>query len=323
MLTNRLRTPTCLALASLAATTWLSACGDSTTGFDDTPTGNGGASGWTFVPPGAGTQATGGVPAGGASNKGGSTGKAGSNSAGSGGTATKPPVTFKCGGKVPNQPIITSFEGYMGNLWQSPGNLDGGGYSYPDSLELAPGDFLGTSGTIDDYSGIGAWFSGCINGSKFDGVRLTASGSVGTGMQVQFFLITNRTKDVNEADGVGECVPEDPNDAWGSCRPPSVTLPITAAPTVHSIPWTAFAGGLPEDKTDGSDVIALQWSFEWVDANTSTPYEAELRIDDLAFYTDDDVGGGGAGSGGGAPAQGEAGGPAEPVGEGGQPPIQP
>ena len=77
------------------------------------------------------------------------------------------------------------------------------------------------------------------------------------------------------------------------------------------VPWTSFKGGLPNDKTDGSDIIALQWSFEWIDENESKPYAAKLTIDDLAFYSDEPSGGGGAGGEG---PTGEAGAAAQPTG---------
>lgn len=306
MLTNRVHGLPVWLAGSLSFGAWLAACGDSA---GNGPDGSGAASGWTFVPPGSGaTTSTGGTSGTAGSPQAGQVGNAGS-SAGSGGAPPKP-VTFACGHLVPSQPIITSFDGYQADRWKSPGNLDGGGYAYPDSLALSTGDFLGTEGQIGDYSGIGAWFSGCVDASKFKGVRFNVSGSVGGTSSVQFYLITNRTKEVNEADGVGECVPVDPNDAWSSCRPPSVTVAVSSAPTTHSIPWSAFEGGRPEDTTNGSDIIALQWSFVWDESNA---YPAKLTIDDLAFYTDDAPDPGGGGGAGGAPNS-EGGAPPTPAG---------
>ncbi len=48
----------------------------------------------------------------------------------------------------------------------------------------------------------------------------------------------------------------------------------------------------------GSDLLALQWSFDWVDG--AIPYAGQLTIDDLEFF--DDEGQGGAGGAGGTPA---------------------
>jgi hypothetical protein len=84
-----------------------------------------------------------------------------------------------------------------------------------------------------------------------------------------------------------------------------VTLPVTGTPTVHEIAWSAFKGGLPSATSDGSDLLALQWSFDWVDAS-STAYGATLEVDDLAFLVDD-AGGGGQGGESGAAGAGTSG----------------
>lgn len=289
------------------------ACGNTKTSFSDTPggsAGNGAESGWTYLPPGSGGS---GPSPGAGTSSGGVVGHAGvSGSVGTGGNVALPPVTFKCNAKQPNQAPITSFDGFTADRWMSPspGNLDGGVYVYPEPLKPSAGEFLRFADTVKDYTGMGVWFSGCIDGSKFRGVRFSIAGQVGTSGNVQFYLITNRTKEVDEANGVGACVPADPNNGWDSCRPPVVTLPVTSQLATHSIPWSAFKGGLPPDKTDGSDLIALQWSFIWEAGGPA--YPAQLTVDNLEFFTDDSgqggAGGAGAGGAGGAPDLGNEGG---------------
>jgi hypothetical protein len=295
------------------------ACGDDKAGFTEPAgsSGNGGSAGWTTVPVGSDPNANGGSYGNAATpSTGGTLGHAGvsgsaSSNAGSGGNML-PPITFKCGGKQPNQSSITSFDGFKADRWMSPGNLDGGVYVYPEPLKPTAGEFFGFDGTISDYAGMGVWFSGCIDGSKFRGVRFTISGSVGPGGNVQFYFISNRDKEVVESDSVGACLPDDPNDPWQNCRPPVVTLPVTLEPTTLSIPWSAFKGGLPTATTDGSDLLALQWSFDWLDGNPE--YPATLTIDDLQFFDEGEDGSGGAG-GAGAPGTVEPG----SGGQGGQP----
>ena len=276
----------------------------------------GATSGWTFVPIGSDPRPAGGYVGTGPSGGSGGAGSAGhagtSASSGAGGSMMLPPITFKCAAKVPNQPIITSFDGFMADRWQSPGNLDGGVYVYPASLALAAGDFLRFDDQVKDYTGIGVWLSGCIDGSKFRGLRFTISGAVGASGSVQFFLITNRDKYVDVDNSIGSCVPADPNDTWASCHPPAVTLPVTATPTVQSIPWTALKGGLPSATTNGSDIIAIEWAFDWTGGGT--PYAAELTIDDLQFFNDSAAGGtpsdgGAGGAGGGSPLPSSGGAP--------------
>jgi len=281
---------------------------------DTTPGGNGGGSGWTYLPPGNGTAgssattggaASGGVPA--------HAGMAGS--AGVGGSVVVPPVTFKCGGKQPNQTLITNFDGFTGDRWAS-GNLDGGVYIYPDGFTPKPGEFLRFQDDVKTYTGMGVWFSGCIDGSKFSGVRFTISGDIGLNQNALFYVISNRDKEVTEANGVGACVPDDPTQTWLTCQPPTVTLPVTATPTTHDIPWSAFKAGLPTPTTDGSDLLALQWSFPWSDGNLAFP--GVLTVDNVEFYSDDAAGGAGGGGAGGAPDTGNEGGAPASAGAAGQ-----
>jgi uncharacterized membrane protein YgcG len=97
------------------------------------------------------------------------------------------------------------------------------------------------------------------------------------------YAVSNRNRDIDPEDGVGACRPADPVDTWPSCHPAGLILPITSEPSTHSVPWSAFTDGLPSATTDGSDILALQWSFDWNDALPD--YDAQLTIDDLEFYT--------------------------------------
>src|SRR6478752_5746840 len=303
------------ALVSVAAlgVAGFAACG----GTKIATTGSGGTeglSGWTFVPPGSdsgGSVGTGGSPggSGGAAAFGGGAGTAAKG--GSGGSVAVTQHPFACNAKVPNQPVITHFTGFTKDRWISGGNLDGGVYIYPDGLTLKDGEFLRYSDQVTTYAGVGVWFSGCIDASKFTGVRFTVSGSVPTMRNVTMYAISNRNRDIDPDDGVGACPPADPIDTWPSCHPAGVIMPVTTEPTTQEIPFTAFTNGLPSLTTDGSDLLALQWSFDW-NENLS-PYAADLLIDDLEFYTAGTVpgggtGGGGAGGSGGATTNGGSGG---------------
>jgi uncharacterized membrane protein YgcG len=185
----------------------------------------------------------------------------------------------------------------------SPGNLDGGVYIYPDPpLVVKDGDFLRFDDQVATWSGIGVWFAGCINASKFEGVRFTIYGSVPAGRALRMYAISNRNRDIDDENSVGACAPADPQDAWATCHPPGLVLPVTAEPTTQFVAWSAFKDGAPSPKTDGSDMLALQWSFDW-NENLS-PYAATLTIDDLEFVPlgtqpTGGTGGGGSGSGGG------------------------
>lgn len=278
------------ALSSLGAVLLAAACsGAEAQHVVDLPS-YGASSGWTFVPlgmPPAEGGAAGGTSGGASSGSGGAQAGASAVMAGSGGDVALPPITFGCSHKVPAAPLITSFDGFMADHWHSPspGNLDGGVYAYPDALAPAVGEFLHVDGTITTYAGMGVWFSGCIDASKFSGVRFTLSGNAGATGAVQFYLVTNGTKDVDVDDSVGGCLPSDPADPWPSCHPPGVTLQVSDTPSVQSVYWRDLQDGAPAATTDGSDILALQWSFAWSDSASS--YPASLTVDNLEFLVSD------------------------------------
>jgi hypothetical protein len=305
MLKNRFQVARGQGLVVLGAVALAGACGSTKTSFGDNPAGggSGGESGWTFLPPGSGGKtATGGnsTGTGGASAQAGTPGTAGS------GGATQ--VTFKCGGQKPTQPIITSFDGFMADEWASPGNLAGGVYVYPDALKPSAGEFFRLAAEVSTYTGMGVYFNGCVDASKYKGVRFTIYGDPGASGTVRFFPVVNRNRDVSTEFSVGSCIPSDPSDPWLTCHPPEMSLPVTSTPTEHYVPWTAFEGGTPTLLTDGSDVLTLEWAFRWLDGDTA--YKGELTVDNVAFY--DDEGAGGAGGAGGSTGEG-----GEPGNEGG------
>lgn len=300
-----------LLAASLGAVAVAVGCGDTKTAGVGTG-GSAGTAGWTYLPPGsdAGTTSTGGT-AGGTGGSAGSAGTAGSG--GTGGVAL--PTPYECSELKPNQPLITTFDGFMKDRWTSPGNLNGGVYIYPEPLMVKDGDFLRYDDPVATYSGIGVWFAGCIDASKLKGVRFKMSGDVGQTKSLQFYLIVNRNRDVDQVNRVGACIPADPNDPWLTCRPPVVRLPVTPEPTTRTVLWTDFEGGLPTNQTDGSDILALQWSFDWSEGDPT--YDADLTIDDLEFVVAEE-GEGGAGGAGGVGGEAYGGSPGD-AGAGGAP----
>jgi hypothetical protein len=308
MLKNRFHTPFALAAGCVVASGLGAACGETE---NSRPTS--GQSGWTYLPPGAdvGGSAYGGTGVGGTAG-----GSKQGGAGGVGGTAPIVPKPFDCEGKEPNQPLITSFDEFMKDRWSSPGNIDGGIYIYPDPLMVSDGEFLRFDALVDTYAGMGIWFAGCLDASRFSGVRFTAYGDVGWSTKVQFYAIANRNRDIDVVNNVGACAPDDPQNPWQTCRPPGVTLTIGPEPTTFTVPWTAFKGGLPTATTDGSDILAFQWSFEWSEG--VIPFAAKLTIDDLKFVAAGDGAGGAGGSANGdEPSVGGAGGTEDAGGAGG------
>ncbi|RYZ05842.1 MAG: hypothetical protein EOO73_18190 [Myxococcales bacterium] len=260
--------------------------------------GSAGTSGWTYLPPGndAGTTAASG--SGGASGVAGSSGAPGSSgSSGSGGSSVVTPTPFACNHIQPTAPGITSFDAFTQSSWTGPSNIQGGVYIYPDPFLLKPGEFLRYADPVATYSGLGVWFAGCVDASKMKGVRFSLAGNAGSTKSLQFYLVVNRNRDIDEKNLVGACVPDDPKNVWPSCRPPGVRLTVTEEPSTQTVLWSDFEGGFPTNRTDGSDILALQWSFDWSDGDPS--YPADITIDDLEFVPADDSGG--MGGAGGAP----------------------
>jgi hypothetical protein len=311
---NRFQVRRELALVAAAVAVVAVGCGDTKTNGSSNVGGSAGTAGWTYLPPGsdAGTSSTPGT-GGTSAGSGGNAGNAGSaGNAGTGGVL--PPTPFECGHLKPNQPLLTSFDGFMQDRWTSPGNVNGGVYIYPEPLMVQDGDFLRYQDPVATYSGIGVWFAGCIDASKLKGVRFKMSGDAGKTKSLQFYLVVNRNRDVDEVNLVGACIPANPADPWLTCRPPVVRLPVTPDPTTQTVLWTDFEGGLPTNTTDGSDILALQWSFDWSEGDPT--YDADLIIDDLELIPADDGAGGAGGAGGeangGAPSEAGAGGAQEP-----------
>ncbi len=220
----------------------------------------------------------------------GSGGNAGSMaSAGSGGT---PAVTFTCAGTVPTQPTITSFDDLVAGRWQSPGDLGGGIYVYPQARAVA-GEFLGFDGQVNDYAGAGVWFAGCFDASQYRGVRFSIHGKPGPTGSVQFSALTNRNKASSTQDYNGACLPASPAQPHQDCVAPSISVPVSDVPTTHVVLWTELMGGKPSATTDGSDILSLQWSFTWA-GSTDTPFDGRITVDDITFTDSTDDGAGGA-----------------------------
>jgi hypothetical protein len=287
-----------LEVVALTAAALASACADDTVVFEPLPgagtsgaAGSGGGGGARVMPLGAsgaaGAAARGG--AGGVSTAGTRgmldvAGRAGSGGAPSAmGGAGMAPATFACAGVKPTHETITSFDDFDGSAWKSPGNVEGGVYVYPEPLTPAQGDFLRFDDQVGDATGMGVWFSDCVDASQFAGVRFTAYGRVGKTGVVQVYLVTNRDKDVLASSSIGACVPKDPNNPWSDCRPPAFTLRVTSEPQTYTLAWSDFKDGLPSSTSDGSDILDLQWSFDWSDG--VAPFAAELTIDDLVFVS--------------------------------------
>lgn len=228
---------------------------------------------------------------------------AGSNnggSAGSSGGGTQ--VAAKCAGVVPDGTAIADFNTppAAGDMYQwgsaAKGTTDfwGGTFNYPDALMLEFADGAMTAaGHITEYAGFGLYVQNCADASTFAGVRFKIKGDVPNG-KMAFAVQTNKNEWANGTKGA--CLAPDDSMKFVNCVHPS--MPITVekdAFTTYEVKWADVTGGKPtaDAKTDGSDVIGLQFILPWTEK--ATAYDASVTIDDVELIGEG--GGGAAGTG--------------------------
>jgi hypothetical protein len=263
-----------------------------------------------------GTAGKGGGGSSSGSTQGGSAGSsAGSTTGGTGGAGgDASQVVTKCQGVVPSSPAIADFDtapaaGAM-YQWGSPaqGTTDfwGGTFNYPAKLELSFEDgALTATGRVTEYTGFGLYVQNCANASSYEGVRFKISGNPSPG-KMSFAVQTNRNEWANGTKGA--CLAAE-DKKFIDCSHPFASIDVTETPTEVTLKWADFAGGKPaaDAKTDGADVIGLQFILPW--SETATAYDVSVTVDDVEFIGSGAGGDGSGGAGaGGVPAAAGAGG---------------
>lgn len=245
------------------------------------------------------------------SSAGTSTGGSGGSSGGGGETSQ---VATECPGVIPSSTSIANFDdapaaadGYTwGSAEQGTTDFWGGVFNYPAALELSfAGGEMTASGNVADYAGFGLYVQNCADASSFEGVRFKIKGNPPMG-KLAFAVQTN----ANEwATGEkGSCLAPDAQK-FIDCVHPSVAITGVTEDDFKTVEvtWAQLGAGKPaaSAKTDGSDVIGLQFILPW--AEKATPYDATITIDDVELIGEGS-GVGGAGSGGAGTDAGGAGG---------------
>lgn len=247
---------------------------------------------------GTGGSAAGTASGGSAGSTGGST--SGSATGGTGGNTAQ--VAATCPGVVPGAALIADFEmapaagaAYeWGSADQGTTDFWGGTFSYPAAIELSFADGAMTAaGHVADYSGFGLYVQNCADASSFEGVRFKIKGDPPMG-KLSFALQTNQNEWANGTKG--SCLAPDAQK-FINCVHPSAAITVTADFTTVEVKWADLKGGKPAAaaKTDGSDVIGLQFILPWVEKGTA--YDTSITVDDIEFIGEGG-GVGGAGSGG-------------------------
>jgi hypothetical protein len=261
---------------------------------------------------------TGGSGGGGSTAMGGSTSTGGASATGGsgGGSAT---MGFAC--PKPKVPLISDFsmtaEGKTDTVsfGDFTTTFSGGTFHYPNMGTYAlvadvTGGNWNLSGSVGDYSGMGLFFSGpdpdgvvggcsLVDASAYKGLKFTISGSVPMGNSVTLRVGTAAT-DVSaawlnahkavptEADkpaNLSRCMPAT-GQYDGTCEAPSKTIPVTATPTLVTVPWAELLGGKPQAGVDPKEIVFISFILPnpaGAGTTAPTPYTVDVTIDDLAF----------------------------------------
>jgi hypothetical protein len=253
---------------------------------------------------GGSSAGTGGSTMGGSSSgSGGSSAGTGGSSAGTGGSTGQ--VVTQCVGVKPTDPAIADFDMApaagakyeWGSAAQGTDDFWGGTFNYPDALMLSYADGAMTAaGHITEYAGFGLYVQNCADASAYEGVRFKIKGNPPMG-KMTFAVQTNKNEWANGTKGA--CLAPDAQK-FINCVHPSFPITVSEADfTTIEVKWADLGAGKPaaDAKTDGSDVIGLQFILPW--AEKAMAYDASITIDDVEFI--------GMGAGGDGPGAGGAG----------------
>jgi hypothetical protein len=149
---------------------------------------------------------------------------------------------------------------------------------YPLTMNDMNGE-LRVTGGVHGISGFGIWLGQCVvDMSGYGGISFRMGGNLGTG-QIVFSVFTNSNLEPDSClVGKGACDVA----TVGACAASSVTLTMPASPGVFRVPWSSFAGGVPESGVDPSEVVQLNWEFYW--AAAPVPYQVDVIIDDVVLF---------------------------------------
>lgn len=244
-----------------------------------------------------GAQNTGGTP-----NTDGAPGTGGSAATGdadaSAPTCTVPTTPQTCDLFVPRKTTLIDFTTYTATgSWgnSTVGDLTGGtsafhGAGTADLSRVvegqAPDTVLHVSGSIpvSSYAGFVLWFGPCVDASKVldmdsasntTGVDFSLGGSLG-GARLKVQMQTHADYPVDVANHKGGCLYPTCATQWTACVGPTLTVAaVSPAPSLVTVPWANFTGGLPVATTRGSGVVGLQFQLECVAGTTCA---VDLRL---------------------------------------------
>jgi hypothetical protein len=250
----------------------------------------------------------------------GSTGTGGTSSAGTAGTTGSAGATGSggasgyippCTALVPTAALITNFSASGFGIYDGMA-LSGSTFTYPAAVTGTYGTAWNVTGTIADYSGLGAGFQcggansttmdpGIANLSAYQGVQFDISGTftaTGTGdggipaTGVTFSIGTAPDDVVSQARSgfnandattwsYGTCVPAG-SQYDGTCASPSKVITFGTTPTTVMIHWGDLTGGKPK-ALDPTKITNFAWAFPW-NGTGSAQYSVNVTISNLTLF---------------------------------------
>lgn len=124
-----------------------------------------------------------------------------------------------------------------------------------------------------------------LDASDYAGIQFTIKSNAGPLQMLDF--VARRIDD--DAPGMviecGTCV-EAPGTLFPTaCKPPVATFAVTSQPTVVTLRWADFAGGLPNAAADPSQITALYWVIHppFPAGAPTQSYAIDITIDDIQF----------------------------------------
>jgi hypothetical protein len=126
------------------------------------------------------------------------------------------------------------------------------------------------SGTVGTWAGAGIWIAPCVNASGYSGIQFTVSGDAGPTGRMTFKVAS--IDDFWILTSGGKCT--------ANCAPGAAPFTVTTTPTVVTFRWEDLVGGSPVPAIDSSQVVQLQWEFDWP-CTGATPFPVNVTIDDV------------------------------------------
>lgn len=195
--------------------------------------------------------------------------------------ASTPPASegAACEGLVPASGEIDLSVVDSMDQWGDTTEFFGGFFAYPNAVALDfSGGTLAVSGSVEDYSGFGLWFGPCADLSGSQGIQFDVSGLGEDTLTVAVQSHATYIYDSKEEYPKGGCIPEDPAEPWNSCVFPKKTG--ISDGTAVQIAWSEFTGGVPEAKSDGSQVLGIQFEFPW----PGDARDVDVVVSNVSFY---------------------------------------